>query len=114
MADMLYIRELEVWTRLGVPEAERAEPQRVEVNVWLGMDCARVAETDDVAQGFDYDVALRLVKDVAAAGERRTLEKFVEDCATVLRTLGASSVTVSATKFPSSHPQGITLTVTRP
>ncbi len=114
MADMLYIRELEVWTRLGVPEAERAEPQRVEVNVWLSMDSARVAATDDVAQGFDYDVALKLVKDAAASGERRTLEKFVEDCTTALRTLGADSVTVSATKFPPSHPQGITLTVTRP
>jgi dihydroneopterin aldolase len=77
MSDLIRIVDLEVWTRIGVPEEERAQPQRLLVTVTISAgDLGPAARADDVGLTINYaDVAAR-VKEFAAAQPRKLLETF--------------------------------------
>ncbi|MEI6078849.1 MAG: dihydroneopterin aldolase, partial [Verrucomicrobiota bacterium] len=51
--DIIYITGLEVFYRVGVPEAERAEPQRLLLNIELQADFSAAAQSDAIADTVD-------------------------------------------------------------
>jgi len=85
MADWIDIRNLEVECHIGVPDEERATPQKLKVSVSMkakGMDIA--AQKDDVSLTTNYyDVAQR-IKATAAARQRKLIETLAEDVANLL------------------------------
>jgi FolB domain-containing protein len=114
MSDSLLLRDLELWVRLGVPDNERAAPQRVLVTVQFPLDAAAVAAADDLRDAVDYAETVRLVRETERT-EYRTLERLTEDIArTLLARQALPSVTVSVTKFPLPGLRDVTLTITRP
>jgi dihydroneopterin aldolase len=82
MSDLIRIADLEAWTRLGVPNEERAKPQMLLVTLTMTVDdIGPAARTDDVRLTINYaDVATK-VKDFAAARPRRLLETFAAELA---------------------------------
>ena len=52
--DTIIIRDLELFLRVGVPETERARPQRLLVSIELARDFTRAVGTDDVRSSIDY------------------------------------------------------------
>jgi dihydroneopterin aldolase len=61
--DTITIKNLEVWYRVGVPDAEREQPQRLLLTIEMRCDFAAAAGADDLAQTIDYyAVAQRLLK----------------------------------------------------
>ncbi len=82
MSDLIRIADLEVWTRLGVPEEERAQSQRLLVTLTMSVDdIGPAARADDVRLTINYaDVAAK-VKNFAAARPRRLLETFAGELA---------------------------------
>ena len=75
--DTIIIQDLEVRCRVGVPEAERAEPQRLLVTVQMESDFSAAAASDDLKHTVDYyAVSRRLL----ALGERGTW-KLIETLA---------------------------------
>ena len=100
MNDLLVIRDLELWTRIGVPAEERKAQQRVLVTIELSVDVREAAKTDDVSKSINYqDLVLDLQE--LATGERKTIERLAEDCAgLILSRYQPASVTVQVTKFP--------------
>lgn len=115
MSDSLYFPQIELWTHLGVPEAERAVEQRVIVSVELFIDSRQVAKDDDVKKGIDYQELDRVLQAIAAL-PRKTIERLAEDIADALRKKYKPShgMKISVTKFPSSGPREICLTIHRP
>ncbi len=94
------IVDLEVFYRVGVPDAERAEPQRLLLTVEMDFDCSKAAESDDIADTIDYfAVSQRLLK----FGDGRSwklIEKLAADIADlVLAEFKPQSVTVEVKKF---------------
>ena len=98
--DTITLADLEVRYHVGVPDAERAQPQRLLLNVEMQHDFTRAAASDDLRETIDYyAVSRRLLK----FGEDRSwklIEKLAADIAAmVLADFGATAVTVEVKKF---------------
>ncbi|MBL0348990.1 MAG: dihydroneopterin aldolase [Elusimicrobia bacterium] len=52
--DKLIINGLELWLKIGCTEAERAFPQRIEMDVTLELSLSAAGKSDDLAQSMDY------------------------------------------------------------
>lgn len=107
------IFNLELWTRIGVPDFERAQEQCVRATI--DFECKEEASrTDDIAKTVDYEKVVAAIK-AAATKERHTLEKFAQDIAdTVIAFDRVQNVSVSLTKFVIPGTAGVTVTLTRP
>jgi dihydroneopterin aldolase len=82
MFDLIRIADLEVWTRIGVPDEERAQPQRLLVTLAMSVDdVGPAARQDDVGLTINYADIAAQVKDFAAARPRRLLETFAHELA---------------------------------
>lgn len=98
--DTILIRELEVSYHVGVPDEERARPQRLLLTVEMEHDVVRAAATDDLAHTINYyAVSQRLLK----LGEGRSwklIETLAEEIAWLaVREFGARAATVEVQKF---------------
>ena len=94
------IVDLEVFYRVGVPDAERAQPQRLLLTIEMESDFTAAVKTDSIADTIDYfAVSQRLLK----FGEGRSwklIEKLAADIADlVLSEFKPQSVTVEVRKF---------------
>jgi len=83
--DIVYIRELEVKTVIGVYDWEREIRQPVVVDLDLGHDNRRAAATDDVAYVLDYKTICARVSEFIEASRVQLLETLAEQIATLLR-----------------------------
>ncbi|MDA1208852.1 MAG: dihydroneopterin aldolase [bacterium] len=118
MSDVITIHDLEIWTHIGVPESERASPQRVLVSVELSLDTKEAGQSDDVTKSIDYaDIAKQILE--LAKTERKTIECLAEDIATSISTTTSnaqrvtSNVQVTVTKFPLPEAKAVSITIKR-
>ncbi|MEO5804185.1 MAG: dihydroneopterin aldolase [Verrucomicrobiota bacterium] len=96
----IIIKDLEVFYHVGVPDEERAQPQRLLISVEMEHDFSDAAQTDDLKKTIDYfAVAQRLLK----FGEGRNwklIEKLASEIATlVIQEFHANTATVEVKKF---------------
>ena len=94
------IMDLEVFYHVGVPDAERAQPQRLLLTVQMTSDFSAAAKSDGIADTIDYyAVTQRLLK----FGEGRSwklIEKLAADIAdTILTEFRPQMVAVEVKKF---------------
>lgn len=94
------IVDLEVFFNVGVPDEERAKPQRLLLTVEMESDFSSAALSDRVTKTIDY---LAVAQHVVKFGEGRSwklIEKLVTDIADeVLSKFHPQSVTVEVKKF---------------
>lgn len=94
------IVDLEVFYRVGVPEEERAAPQRLAVTVEMEVAAARAAASDDLGDTIDY---FSVSRDLLGYGEGRSwklLEKLAAELADrLLADYAPESVRVEIKKF---------------
>jgi 7,8-dihydroneopterin aldolase/epimerase/oxygenase len=113
--DQIIIKELEVFIRVGVPDAERAKPQRLLVTVELEHDFTAAARNDQLQETIDYHaVAVRL----AAFGRRRSwklIETMAVDMAEmILREFKPVRVSIEIMKFILPQTRHVSVRVIRP
>ena len=112
--DTITICDLEVFFHVGVPDAERAQPQRLLLTVELAQDFAAAAATDDVTKTIDYyAVSQRLLR----YGEGRSwklIEKLAADiAATLLTEFQPASISVEVKKFIIPEARHVAVRLTR-
>jgi dihydroneopterin aldolase len=98
--DTIHIEQLELTAHIGVPEAERAEPQRLTVN--LTIEPVRTfGELDDrIENTVDYFAVCEAVKALVAARHRRLIETLAEEIAAlVLEQFAVRAVEVELHKY---------------
>ncbi len=114
VVDTIVIRDLGVLCRIGVPDEERAKPQRLLITVEMGGDFSRAAASDDIQHTINYfDVSRRVI---ALCEERsyRLLEKLAGDIAGMaLGEFGAKSASVEVKKFILSDARHVAVKITR-
>jgi FolB domain-containing protein len=95
------IVDLEVFYRVGVPDEERAKPQRLLLSVDMDFDFSKAAKSDGIADTIDYfAVSQRLLK-FGEGREWKLIEKLAADLAdAILSEFKPQSVTVEVKKFP--------------
>jgi dihydroneopterin aldolase len=87
MADIITIRNLEVWTHIGVPDEERAAAQKLRITVaFKAPAVAEAAASDDLAKSVDYFQVAERIKAVAAERPRKLIETLAEELAQKLLT----------------------------
>jgi 7,8-dihydroneopterin aldolase/epimerase/oxygenase len=94
------IVDLEVFYRVGVPDAERARPQRLLLTVILESDFSAAAKSDSIADTIDYfGVTQRLLK-FGEGREWRLIEKLAADIVdAILSEFKPQAVSVEVKKF---------------
>jgi FolB domain-containing protein len=98
MNDCLSVSDLELWTRIGVSETERAHEQCVLASFSLVLNEAMT--NDDVPEGFDYALLSAGIRKLGQR-ERKTIERLAEDIAQyLLEESSAPQVRVCVRKFP--------------
>ena len=100
MDDTITIADLEVRARVGVPDEERAFPQRLLFTVEMEHDFAAAATADAIGDTIDYHAVTMSLTEMAEAGEWRLIEKLAEDVAAlVLAKFQPNYVRVEVKKF---------------
>ena len=92
--------DLEVFYRVGVPDAERAQPQRLLLTVELESDFTAAAKSDGIADTIDYYAVTQRLLKFGGGREWKLIEKLASDIAdTVLKEFKPQSVFVEVKKF---------------
>ncbi|TXH25253.1 MAG: dihydroneopterin aldolase [Elusimicrobia bacterium] len=97
--DAINVIGIELWLKLGCTPAERAFPQRVELDVRLEGDWAAAGRWDDLARSVDYAAVTAGLRRLLEKKPRRLLETVAEDAARwVLKRTPARAVGIKARK----------------
>lgn len=98
--DTITLTELEVYYCVGVPDAERAQPQRLLLTVEMQRDFTRAAASDDLRETIDYYAVSRRLLNFGDGRSWKLIEKLAADIAAmVLTDFGAAAVSVEVKKF---------------
>jgi len=111
----IVIEDLEVSYRVGVPDEERARPQRLLLTVKMELDFTRAAKTDSIAETIDYDHLARRLLGYGDGREWKLIETLsVELAATILMECKPKRVTVEVKKFVLPQARWVSVRVRRP
>jgi FolB domain-containing protein len=114
MNSKISIVDLEVFYRVGVPDEERAKPQRLLLTVEMDCDFSKAAKTDDIHDTIDYFAVSRRLLKFGDGRSWKLIEKLAADIADmILSKFKPQSVTVEVKKFPISQARCVSVVITR-
>jgi dihydroneopterin aldolase len=94
------IVDLEVFYRVGVPDAERAQPQRLLLTVEMKSDFSAAAKSDGIADTIDYFAVTQRLLKFGDGKSWKLIEKLAADIAdAILAEFKPARVTVEVKKF---------------
>ena len=112
--DTITISDLEVFYHVGVPDAERAQPQRLLLTVELVHDVAAAAATDDLTQTIDYYAVSQRLLHYGEGRSWKLIEKLAADIvATLLTEFQPASVSLEVKKFIILEARQVSVRLTR-
>jgi dihydroneopterin aldolase len=112
--DHITLHGLGLTAHLGVPEEERAVPQRVEADITLWTAQPLVGLTDDLARTVDYSNAATLCRETAGARDFKLIETLAEEiCAALLGKFPLRQVRITLHKFIVPDSRAVSVTLTR-
>jgi dihydroneopterin aldolase len=82
--DIIRLRDLTIFPRLGVAEIEKEWVQKVTLDLELHLDLARAAATDDVSHTVDYERVYRRIREVSDAREFGLVESLASEIASMI------------------------------
>jgi FolB domain-containing protein len=113
--DKTKISDLEVFYCVGVPDEERAQPQRLLLTVEMVSDFAPAALSDRLTKTIDYYAVTQFLLKFGEERNWRLLEKLVTNLADeLLAKFKPQSVTVEVKKFIIPQAQYVSVTLMRP
>lgn len=108
------IVDLEVFYRVGVPDAERAQPQRLLLTLEMESEFSAAAKSDSIVDTIDYFAVTHRLLKFGEAREWKLIEKLAADVADlVLSEFKPQSVTVEVKKFVISQARHVSVRLTR-
>jgi len=113
--DTIIIQDLEVFFRVGVPEQERSQPQRLLISIEATHDLTLAVEKDDLRWSIDYAAVSERLKHLADRRSWCLIETLAVEIAEILlREFGAETATVEIKKFVLPQTRFVGVRVTRP
>jgi dihydroneopterin aldolase len=108
------IVDLEVFCRVGVPDAERANPQRLLLTVGMEFDFSKAAKTDSIADTIDYFAVTQRLLKFGEGREWKLIEKLAADIAdAILSDFKPQSVMVELKKFIIPQARHVSVRITK-
>ena len=113
-ADAIRLDELELWARIGVPDEERAQPQRLTVSLTLWPSVGFRSLQDQIVNTIDYAAVAGEVQTLVAGRIDKLMETLAEAIAShVLATFSPASVRVELRKFILPEVKHVAVIITR-
>jgi FolB domain-containing protein len=111
----IVIKDLEVFFRVGVPDEERAEPQRLLITVGMEHDFSEAARTDDLEKTINYFAVSQRILKFGEGRSWKLIEKLADEVADViLNEFGAETVFVEVKKFIIPEASHVAVQVRKP
>src|SRR5436309_12824546 len=110
----VHIRQLEISACIGVPEKERATPQRLTVSIsfWPYYEQPDIA--DHIDNTVNYSIVAEETKNFVRDQSTNLIETLADRLAThLLKTFRIQKITVELRKFPLEDAKHVSVTVTR-
>ncbi len=89
----VFVRDLDLMALIGIYDHEKVKPQRIVVNVDLSVQEAQGPMSDDIDHVVSYEIVVRKIEAIVAAGHVNLVEtlaeKFAEACLRDKRVLAA-------------------------
>ena len=97
--DTIFISELKVKTKLGVPTWERMVAQTIILDIEIGYDLAKAGKSDAIADTIDYGAVVARIHDSLKEHSFQLVEALAEHvCQLILKEFGALSVKIKVAK----------------
>jgi FolB domain-containing protein len=113
-ADEIHIEQLEVSTRIGVPEEERAAPQRLTVSISFWPYQQTRDLDDNIHHAVNYSGVAEETKNFVRDQSTSLIETLAHRLAAhLLKSFPIQKVTVEVRKFPLEDAKHVSVTVTR-
>jgi dihydroneopterin aldolase len=116
--DIIFLSEVSVKTRLGVPDWERMTPQTVVLDIEFAMPDSRSCETDDIADTIDYGLVVERIRQTLAERPFKLVEALAEHVSRlILEEFAVPWVKVRVSKpgiLPGVKRLGVAIERTRP
>ncbi len=97
--DTIFLSEVKVQTKLGVPEWERMTPQTIILDIEIGYDLSKACQSDDVNDTIDYGAVVNRVRGTLQENSFQLVETLAEHlCQLILKEFSALSVKIKVAK----------------
>ena len=114
LPDQIHIEQLEVFTRIGVPEEERANPQRLTVSISLWPRQLISDLADNIEQTVNYSAVAQETRNFMRDQSVNLIETLADRLASrLLKTFPIEKVTIELRKFVLQDAKYVSVTVTR-
>ena len=106
--------DLEVFYHVGVPDEERARPQRLLLTIEMECDIAAAAGSDSIADTVDYFAVSQRLLNYGAGRSWKLIEKLAAEVADLILTeFHPKQVTVQVQKFPIPQARLVSVSLTK-
>lgn len=111
---VISIVDLEVFYRVGVPDAERAQPQRLLLTVRMETDFSDATKTDAISDTIDYFAVTQRLLKFDERREWKLIEKLAADIADlILAEFKPQAVSVEVKKFVIPRARHVSVALTK-
>lgn len=112
--DKIHIEQLEVFTRIGVPEKERANPQKLTVSISLWPYQQPSDLTDHIERTVNYSAVAEETKNFVRDQTVSLIETLADKLAShLLKRFPIQKVTIDLRKFALQDAKYVSVTVSR-
>ena len=116
--DTIFLSEVKVQTKLGVPEWERMMPQTIILDIEIGCDLSQAGKSDAIADTIDYGRVVSRIRDTLNEHSFQLVEALAEHvCQLILSEFDALSVKIKVAKpgiLPGLKALGVVIERTKP
>ena len=97
--DTIFLNEVKVQTKLGVPEWERMVEQTIILDIEIGYDLSKACQSDDVADTIDYGSVVNRVRETLKENSFQLVETLAEHLSQlILSEFNAADVKIKVSK----------------
>ena len=112
--DTITIKDLGVLCKIGVPDEERAKPQRLLITVEMSGDFSQAATSDDIAHTINYYDVSQRISQLCTTESFKLVERLADEIARILMIeFGAQEATVEVKKFILANARHVSFRMTR-
>lgn len=97
--DTIFLSEVKVQTKLGVPDWERMVEQTIILDIEISYDLSQAGKSDDVADTIDYGLVVNRIRETLKQNSFKLVEALAKHvCQLILKEFQALNVKVKVAK----------------
>ena len=111
--DIIFLEQVSVQTKLGVPDWERLTPQTIILDIEIGYDLSKPCQSDAIEDTVDYSTVVNRIRAALKENSFKLVEALAEHvCQLILQEFKAESVKIKVAKpgiLPGLKALGVTI-----